>query len=134
MNDEREELLGKINDYFRANERYEFEQLLSDAFAKWNDICQIKPTGEKYEICLQVKHLEGSGFYDAKDAAEKLDSQYRTLVSVCGSEGYEGIKYLLDYAISFAATRENALEVPKPIVDLARMDLDSIWNREKPVL
>jgi hypothetical protein len=134
MDNEREKLLSKIRAYYKADNRYSWEQLLNDAFSKWNEICQIRSVEEKHEIALQVKYAESNAFHEAKDAAQRLESNYRFLVSECGAEGYEGIGYLIEYALSFAALRKDALEVPGPIVDLAGMDLDSIRSKKKPVL
>jgi hypothetical protein len=134
MDNEREELLSKIQAYYKADDRYSYEQLLDDVFRKWNEICQIRPVEEKYEIAFQVKYAESNPFHEAKDAAQRLESNYRFLVSECGAEGYEGIGYLIEYALSFAAIRRDTLGVPGPIVDLAGMDLDSIRSKKKPVL
>jgi hypothetical protein len=134
MDSTREELLSKIQAYYRADDRYSYEQLVNEAFSKWNEICQIRPVEEKYEIAFQVKYAESNPFHEAKDAAQRLESNYRFLVSECGAEGYEGIGYLIEYALNFAAIRKDTLGVPGPVVDLAEMDLDSIHSREKPVL
>lgn len=134
MSSERGDLLAMINAYFKAKEIYEFEQTLNDAFNEWTRVCEIRPTGKKYEISLQKKYSGPEGFSLAKSAAEKFASKYRSLTLLCGEEGYEGIAYLVNYAVSFVHLGETTLEVPKPVIDLAIMDLESIWSKNQPVL
>lgn len=134
MDSLREKLLSEIQAYYKADDRYSYEQSLDEAFREWNEICQIRPMGKKHEIAFQARYSERGAFEEAKSAAERLERQYRFLVSQCGAEGYEGIGYFIQYALSFAAYRKDTLDVPNPIIDLAGIDLDSIRNKEKPVL
>jgi len=132
MNDEREALLAKISSYFKNEEKYKQEQQFVESFALWEKQYSINPsaaTKDESEIVLKSGNPEAG-----TTACNSILRTYQNLVKVCGVEGYEGIGYLLNYTTKMTQENHFAIKVPRPIMDLARIDLHQIWDRKKPIL